>query len=283
MNRAIVGGGGRRSIESANTAPPRADPLFIRSLDKAFRILSIFDADRPSLSLSQIAVASNLDRSAAQRFSYTLERLGYLRKDPETKRFELTTRTLDLGYHFTRSNPLVQKALPYLQHLSRETEEAVSLSVLDGTEIVYVSRFMSRHMLSTDVIVGTRLPAYCSSPGRAILSRLDVAQARAILLESHLRRFTPRTTIDLPALEAILALAAERGYAHAYDEIYPGDISFAAPVIGPGGRLDGAISISISSLHWSATDAEARFAPLLMGTAQSMSAGRRPVDRIGGA
>ncbi len=251
----------------------RADPLYIRSLEKAFRILSVFDVDRPSLSLAQVGAAARLDRSAAQRFTHTLERLGYLRKDPETRRFELTTRTLDLGYHFIRSHPLVQQALPYLQHLSRETEEAVSLSVLDGTEIVYVSRFMSRQMLATNVIIGTRLPAYCSSPGRAILSRLDAVERRAILQASRLHRYTPSTTTNPEALEAIVARAAECGYAHAYDEIFPGDISFAAPVVGAAGRPAGAVSISVTSLHYCASEAEGRFAPLVVGTARSISGG----------
>ena len=90
------------------------DPLFVQSAEKAFRVLTAFSAARPTMSLSQLAVATGLEKSAAQRFAHTLERLGYLRKDAHTKHFELTTRTLAPAYRFTQSNPLMRRALPYL-------------------------------------------------------------------------------------------------------------------------------------------------------------------------
>ena len=95
----------------------------------------------------------------------------------QTKRFELTAKTLDLGYHFLRSNRLVDQAMPYLMHLCKETEETVNLTMLEDTEIIFVSRFLSRHVLNTDVIVGTRMPAFCTAPGIAMLSRLPEDEA----------------------------------------------------------------------------------------------------------
>lgn len=249
----------------------RQDALLVRSLEKGFRVLAAFDAGQPSMSLTQLAAATGLDKSAAQRFTHTLEQLGYLSKDPETRRYALTTRTLDLGYHYTRSNPLLQRALPYLQHLSQAADEAVSLSVLDGTEVVYVMRFMSRHMLSTNVIVGTRLPAYCSSPGRAILARLPAVEAAAILERSDRRPLTPTTIWQMPALRQALELTVRRGYAHAFEEIFPGDISLAAAVVNAKGAPIAAVSISVSKLRCPAEDAEQRYAPLVVSAAQAMS------------
>lgn len=247
------------------------DPLYVRSVEKAFRVLTAFDTGRPTLSLAQIAVMADLDRSAAQRFAHTLERLGYLRKDPQTRRFELTTRTLDLGYHYTRASPLVERTLPYLQHLSRTTEESVSLTVLDGTEIVFVSRLVSRHMLDTNVIVGTRLPAYCTAPGIAMLSRLPADEARTVLSASNLRAYTPHTTWRMPDLLRKLAETAQRGYAVARDEIFPGDISIAAPILGPAGRPVAAVNIAVSGLRIQADEAERQFSSLVISAARSMS------------
>lgn len=249
----------------------RQDALLVRSLEKGFRVLAAFDAGRPSMSLTQLAAAAGLDKSAAQRFTYTLEQLGYLSKDPETRRYALTTRTLDLGYYYTRSDPLLQRALPYLQHLSQAADEAVSLTLLDGTEVVYVLRFMSRHMLSTNVMVGTRLPAYCSSPGMAILARLPIDAAHAILERSDRRPLTPATTWQMPALIEKLELTAQRGYAHAFEEIFPGDISFGAAVTDTKGAPVAAVSISVSKVRCSPEEAEQRYAPLVVSAAQGMS------------
>jgi DNA-binding IclR family transcriptional regulator len=249
----------------------REDPLFVRSIEKAFRVLSAFGAGRPTLSLSQVAEAAELDKSSAQRFTHTLERLGYLRKDPDTRRFELTTRALDLGYHYTRASPIVDHAMPYLLDLSRNTEEAISLTVLDGAEIVYVARFMSRRMVSGNVIVGTRLPAYCTAPGRAMLACLPQSQARGLLASSERKAYTPHTTWRMPELMASLADVISRRYAVAVEEIFPNDISLGAAITGARGEPVGAVSLSVSRLHMAAEAAETRFAPMLCAAARSMS------------
>ncbi|HKW94224.1 MAG TPA: IclR family transcriptional regulator C-terminal domain-containing protein [Methylomirabilota bacterium] len=254
-------------------------PLFVQSVEKAFRVLRAFDASHQTMGVSQIAATTGLDKSAAQRFAHTLEELGYLRKDPDTRRYELTTRTLDLGYHYVRASALVERAIPYLLHLSQTTEEAVNLAVLDATEIVFVSRFMSRQLLNTDVIVGTRLPAYCTAAGIAILSRLPTEEARAVLDASELRPFTPKTTWRMPDLVAKLRTTASHGYATAFEEIYPGDLSVAAAILGGRGRPVGAIAVSASKTRVDPNKAEARFAPLVVAAARSLSDAPAPLAR----
>lgn len=240
-------------------------------MEKAFRVLDAFGRGAASLGLSEIAAASGLDRSAAQRFTHTLERLGYLRKDPRTKHYELTVRTLDLGYRYIRSSTLVERALPYLLDLSRATEEAVSLTVLDGTEIVYVSRLLSRHMLNTNVQVGSRLPAYCTAPGLAMLSRLPRAEARRLLERTDRRAYTAHTTTSIPELLAKLDAAAERGFALAVQEIYPGDVSIAAAVLGPDGAPSAAVNVAVSLSRCPPEQAVERHAPLVLTAAAAMS------------
>lgn len=252
-------------------ATPRADPLYVRSIEKAFRVLSAFGTGHPTLSLAQVAAMAELDKSAAQRFTYTLERLGYLRKDPETKRFELTPRALDLGYHYMRASSIAERAMPHLLELSRTTEESVSLSVLDDTEIVYVVRFTSRHMVSSNVIVGTRLPAYCTAPGIAMLSRLPPSVSHDVLKRSDLRPYTPATTWQMPDLLAKLETTAARGFAMAVEEIFQSDISLAAAITGARGEPVGAVSLSVSRVRISPDAAERRFGPLVTATAHALS------------
>lgn len=223
----------------------RSDPLMVQSVAKAFRVLSAFDKGHGLLSLSQIAQRSDMDVSTAQRFTHTLTQLGYLKKDPQSRQFELAIKTLDLAYHFTRGSRLLDRAQPALMQLSRETEEAVSLTVLDGTEIVFVSRYFSRRMLNTDVITGTRLPAYCTSPGRAILSRLPEQEVDDILARSDLRAYTHSTITDPKRIKEVLVDSRLNGFASIFEEMYHGDGSIAAPVIGPSGDVIAAISVAV--------------------------------------
>ena len=250
---------------------PTRDNLIVSSVEKAFRVLTAFDETNSTLSLTQLAVMLNMDKSAVQRFTHTLVQLGMLAKDPATKRFELAPRTLEFSYRYARSNVLVRRAAPYLLHLSRETDETVSLTIFDDTDIVFVARYPSQHVLSTDVIIGSRLPAYCTSSGVAMLSKLPPSEADAILERSDLRPITAYTTWRRADLLAKLARAGEQGYATASNEYFLGDLSIAAPVLSAAGRPIGAVTIGSSVARYTPEEAEARFAPLIIAAAQSIA------------
>jgi IclR family pca regulon transcriptional regulator len=248
-----------------------SDPLMVRSVAKAFRVLSCFGAETSTRNLTQIASACEMDISAAQRFTHTLVKLGYLRKDADTKRFELTTKTLVLGHHYLRGSRLIARAMPYLLHLSKETEETVNLTVLDDTQIVFISRFMSRHVLNIDVTVGASMPAYCAASGVAILSRLDRTEALAILERSELKPYTQATTWRMPDLIAKLETSARQGFATAFEEFYHGDGSVAAAILDANGRPEGAINVAVSLSRYSRTEIEKKFPSLVVAAARAIS------------
>lgn len=245
--------------------------LMVNSVEKAFRVLSAFGRQHQTLNLSQVASETGMDLSAAQRFTHTLTRLGYLHKDAETKRFELTAKTLDLGYHFIRSSRLVDRAMPYLMHLSKETEETVNLTMREGPEIIFVSRFLSRHVLNTDVIIGTRMPAYCTAPGIAMLSRLPEDEAMAVIDASDLKAHTPSTVWQRDALRDKIRQAAAQGYATAFEEVYLGDASIAAPILDHRGRPEGAVNVAVSCSRYTREEVVTRFSALIIAAAHAIS------------
>jgi len=263
--------GRKRAAAAGDEAVRKDDALMVNSVEKAFRVLSAFGRQHQTLNLSQVASETGMDVSAAQRFTHTLTKLGYLRKDAQTKRFELTAKTLDLGYHFVRSSRLLDRAMPYLMHLSKETEETVNLTVREGTEIIFVSRFLSRHVLNTDVIIGTRMPAYCTAPGIAMLSRLPEEEAMAIIDASDLKAHTPSTTWRRDALREKLRQSAAQGYATAFEEVYLGDASIAAVVVDHHGRPEGAVNIATSTSRFSHAEVISRFSSLVIATAHAIS------------
>jgi DNA-binding IclR family transcriptional regulator len=263
--------GRKRAAQPPDQGGRKDDALMVNSVEKAFRVLSAFGRQHPTLNLSQVASETGMDVSAAQRFTHTLTRLGYLRKDAQTKRFELTAKTLDLGYHFVRSSRLLDRAMPYLMHLSKETEETVNLTVREETEIIFVSRFLSRHVLNTDVIIGTRMPAYATAPGIAMLSRLPESEAMAIIDASDRRAHTPSTTWEREALREKLRQSAAQGYATAFEEVYLGDASIAAVVVDHHGRPEAAVNIATSTSRYSHEEVVSRFSSLVIAAAHAIS------------
>lgn len=247
------------------------DRLMVASVEKAFLVLSAFGKDHPTLSLTQVAAAIGMDISTAQRFTHTLTKLGYLRRDPQTKYFELTSKSLDFGYHYIKSNRLIDKAMPYLLHLSKETEEAVNLTTLDGEQIVFVSRFMSRHVLNTDVIVGTRMPAYCTAPGLAMLAQLPSDEIDKVLDQSDLKPFTPYTIFKRADVISKLQEVKTAGFATAYNQIFMGDGSIAAAIINRRGEPEAAVNIGVSCARYTPEQVSNQFSSLVIATARSIS------------
>ncbi|SDI33691.1 IclR family transcriptional regulator [Alloyangia pacifica] len=248
-----------------------SNPLMVHSVEKAFRVLFAFRPDQEELSLSEIAEQTGLNKSAAQRFIHSLCELGFLIRSPSTRRYSLSHRCLSLGYLYASSNTLISRAMPYMMHLSQSTEETVNLTLLDGPEVIFVSRYLSRHMLNTDVVVGSRLPAFCTAPGLAMLASLPEEEADALLEASDLHPFTQSTIWQPDEIRAELARIRRDGYAVAVEQIYPGDLSIAAAVRNSSGRPVAAISVGSSLMRTSAENGRSTYAPLVMAAAHKMS------------
>ncbi|WP_187301359.1 IclR family transcriptional regulator [Aureimonas sp. AU20] len=249
----------------------RGDPLMVRAVEKAFRVLGTFDASHPRQTLTQIAGRTGLDRSAAQRFIHTLSQLGYLRKDERTKAYELTPKALSLAYQYSRSSPLVLRTHPYLSHLNRTTEETISLTVLDEGDIIYLSRYLSPNVLDTDVNVGSRLPAYCTAGGLALLSVLKDEEVNDLLARSQLRAFTSKTIYDVEGIWRQIRLVRERGFSLVQEQIYSGDISIACPIVSSDRQTIAAVSLGASKFRYDEETIIHRFIPTLIAAGRSIS------------
>ncbi|RFQ03460.1 IclR family transcriptional regulator [Pseudomonas putida] len=143
---------------------PYESPLFVQALASGLSVLDAFNAERPSMNLREISEAAGVTKSAAQRFTHTLVTLGLLKKDSSSKRFSLSTRSLDLGCRYLQAHVLLERANPYLLDLNRNTGETVNLSEPDGEHMVYIGRFPSPQRPVVHMPVGRRLPIFCSSP-----------------------------------------------------------------------------------------------------------------------
>lgn len=243
----------------------------VNSVQKAFRVLTAFSRTEPRLTLKQIAEKLAIDKSTAQRFTHTLLVMGYLDKDPATKTLGVTVRMVDLAHIYLTTHPLIAAAMPYLMYLRGETGETINLTVLEGADSVFVSRIVGNHLLSTGVMIGTRLPAYASASGLAMLSALDDAQVRQLLRISTLRPITPKTVYEPARIMERLASIRAKGYALSVADYFPNDISLGAPVLSRAGRLVGGISLAVSTDRFTGKDAEAKYARMVVGTAKSIA------------
>jgi IclR family transcriptional regulator, pca regulon regulatory protein len=246
-------------------------PLFNSSLAKGLAVLMAFGSETRSMNLPEIGTITGIGKSAAQRFTHTLERLGYMRKDPVTKRYSLTPKVLELGLRYVHADALIEHANPYLLDLNIKCGETVNLSEPDGPDMVYVARFTGHKSIAVHMPLGRRLPMYCTASGRSYLSARPDREVAAIIAQSTLIAYTPTTIVDPSQILAMVQKGRQDGYSYADQEYYRGDINVAAPVLGVDGWAIAAINISVPVSRWSVEEARRELAPHVIETARAIS------------
>ena len=217
----------------------------VNSLAKGFRVLEAFSAARPELTLSEVAALAQLDPGTAFRMLNTLVMLGYVSRVPEGRRFRLTLKVTDLGFHAIGGADLREIARPILRSLVGEVSEAASLGVLDGADIVYLDRVRAGlTRIGVDIRIGTTIPAVCSSIGQAILAYLPAAELKQILAFTPRSREFPALSMSAGEIKRDLADVREHGYALRDSYFGSGLRILAVPVVDIDGYPVAALSVA---------------------------------------
>jgi IclR family pca regulon transcriptional regulator len=216
---------------------------FIYSLERGLRVLEAFSSERKHLSLSEVAQMTNMSLPTTTRYLYTLKDLGYLNLETTTNQYHLTTKTLSLGFEALNSMDIITKLRPYLMQLNREFNVTSQLAILDGMEIVLIERIRAKNVTNLELAVGTKMSAYGTSLGRAMLAYFDINRLQEYLKKVKFKRLTPYTITKKKELMDELEKTRQRGYAINMQEYSLGWGNFAAPVF-KGTEVEGAFGVA---------------------------------------
>ncbi len=244
---------------------PAPDKNVVASLAKGFRVLEAFTAEAPELALAEIARRTGSDNATAFRLLNTLVMLGYVEKVPDSRRFRLTLKCLGLGFNAIARSDLRALARPVLRTLVGEVNEAASVGVLDGPDVVYIERIQAGlTRLGVDVRIGSRVPVYATAIGQAILSGLPRPTQIDILQRRPRDPLTQYTLTDLKTLLDRLDVVHARGYALSDQETVLGLRVLAAPVVDVDGVPVAGLSVAAPGSRMTiAAFEEAARAPVL--------------------
>jgi IclR family pca regulon transcriptional regulator len=220
------------------------DRYVVGSLVRGLDVLRCFDREHPTLSLGDVARRLGWRRTEPFRFLYTLESLGYLRRDPLSKRYELTPKVLEIGFSALANLQLPELAQPYLERLRDRTNGSAHIGILDGKDVVYVGRAPSRAILGSTINVGSRLPAHATAMGKALLAAKDDAAIADWLAANELTRYTIHTLAERRAFLADIAQVRRRGFSVSNQEFEFGICSVAAPIRNGSGETIAAVNVS---------------------------------------
>jgi len=249
--------------------PQKPGDSYVQSFARGLAVIRSFSSGAPSQTMAEVAEATGLTRAGARRILHTLQGLGYV--EVEGRQYRLTPKVLDLGFAYLSSLPFWNLAEPCMEELVRSVQESCSAAVLEGTEIVYVLRVPTSKIMTISLGVGSRLPAYCTSMGRVLLSALSEDELSARLRHSRLAANTPHTVAEIPKLLQIIADVRENGYALVEEELESGLISLAVPLRGHHDRVLAAINVSCHTRRTTAHGMRTDFLPKLLATADEIS------------
>ncbi|MFD3834761.1 IclR family transcriptional regulator C-terminal domain-containing protein [Streptomyces sp. NPDC058642] len=240
---------------------------FIESLARGLTVLTAFGEGRASLTLTEVAKATGLARATARRALITYEHLGLVTATPH-RTFTLTPRVLSLGFPPLSRTSLPQIATPHLVGLTSRIHESASLAVLtpSGEEIQYTARVATNRVMSVNLTVGTRLPAYATSMGRVLLADLPAAERTL----GELRPLTSRTLTDPRALARVLTDVRTQGHALVDEELEEGLRSIAVPVRDRTGTVVAALNTAMHTTRRTPAECVRDLLPELRATATAI-------------
>lgn len=222
----------------------------VNSLAKGFRILESFTAERLEMTLSEVAANASIDPGTTFRMLNTLVMLGYVARVPDSKRFRLALKAADLGLHAIGGADLRELARPILRSLVGEFNEAASLGVLDGADILYIERVRAGvARLGVDIRIGTTIPAYCSAIGHVILAHLPKRDLDRVLAAQPRPGTVPAVPVQRAAIERSIAEVRDLGYVLRDSYLGNGLRVLAVPVLDIDGYPVAALSVSAPAIR----------------------------------
>lgn len=252
----------------------RRTPALLRGLD----ILELFTDGRETVSAPEVAEELQLPRTTVHELLHTLTDRGYLHTDPDVPgRFRLGLQLFRLGSAYAEQLDTARTGQRIARELVAACNETAHVAVLDGDHVVYVAKVDSSHTVRMVSAVGARVPAHCTSLGKALLSALPDAEVRERLGPGPLAPMTPRSITDVPTFLTELRQVRSQGVAVEWCESNPDVCCVGAPVWDRHDRVVAGVSVSVPEHRWSEA-LRAELEPLVAAGAQRFSTalGARP-------
>ncbi|WP_027167669.1 IclR family transcriptional regulator C-terminal domain-containing protein [Mesorhizobium sp. WSM3224] len=233
----------------------------VGSLERGLAVMEVLARHPSGMTLTEMAEEAGLTRAGARRFLLTLVATGYATQSGRL--FSLSPRLLTVARTWLGGASLWTFAAPIMREVAGKFDEACNAAVLSGEDVVYVARIPGRRILSVALDVGTRLPAYCTSMGRVLLSGLAADELKTFLAQATIDRRTPKTITGRAALGKAIDKARADGFAIVDEELELGLRSIAVPIVDRAGRTVAAINISTQSARFSVEAMERDILPVL--------------------
>lgn len=226
----------------------------VESIDNVLRVLLLL-AERSSIGVSDVSEHLGVATSTAHRLLAMLRYRGFVRSEPQTRRYVPGPTLDELGFASLRRFDGRALARPVLERLSAELGETVHFGRLEGTQVRFLDSVESSRALRVASRSGRTMPAHCTSTGKALLAGLPDEELCQLYPDEELPQLTIRSIGSRSDLLAVLRRVRADGFALSREESEEGVSSVAMAVRStrPTG-LAVNVSVPVSRMNRALTD-----------------------------
>ncbi|MFO1252014.1 MAG: DNA-binding transcriptional regulator KdgR [Inhella sp.] len=230
----------------------KQSPESVAAVLKVFAILNAL-SERSETGISELSVRLAMPKATVYRFLQTMKTLGYVRQEADSERYGLDMKMYELGAKALQYPELIELAKHHMQIIADLTGETVHLGTLIDSEIIYVHKVDSKHMLGMYSRIGRRAPIHCTAIGKCLMAWEHPARRDRVLDGAEFKRFRDKTITDRTAFLAELAQVKAQGYGEDREEFDDHIRCIGVPIFDRLGQPVAAISVSFPTFRFDAS------------------------------
>lgn len=237
-------------------------------------LLEVIAARSEVFSLQTLVEETGVPKPTLHRMLQQLESAGMLQREGDGRHYSTGVRLRRLAEQLLLNDTRHGARHAVLRQLVAEVGESCNITVLSGSEVLYLDRVETPAPLRFYLHPGSRVPVHCSASGKLFLAQMSPAQRRRLLANVPLEAYTPHTLTDFEKLEAELEQVKAQGYALDQEEFLPG-LRCIAVLVGTSGRSNMGVAIQAPSMRMDNAKA-LHYLPALQRAAAALAAIESP-------
>lgn len=226
-------------------------PESVAAVLKVFAILNAL-GEGSDIGITELSQRLAMPKATVYRFLQSMKGLGYVRQEADSERYGLAMRMFELGARALPAPELVDLAKHHMQMLADATGETVHLGTLIDSEIIYVHKVDSRHMLGMYSRIGRRAPLHCTAIGKVLMAWEHPARRERILDGAEFKRFRDKTITTRPAFLAELEQVRQQGFGEDREEFDDHIRCLGVPIFDRLGQPIAGMSVSFPTFRFDA-------------------------------
>lgn len=242
----------------------------VQAVDNALDILEFLGEVDGELSVTEISARLNLTKSNVNKLLATLEYFGYVDINKYTGNFKLGVKTFQISQAYFNKLNLIESSQKIMTELRDKIGESVYISVLRGTNVVYLNVVETLKSVRVRPRIGNVGPAYATATGKAQLAFLDDFSIEKFFGNNFVK-LTPNTIDSPERLKKELEEIRQKGYALDLEEYEIGVVCVGAPVFNFMKKVIAGISVTAPTMRLSEEKLVKEVAPIVKNAAKQLS------------